>query len=104
MIRLRPTHLSAMGVLDAMDAVVLSVDVGRRKPHADICQAAMRQLGVPAHDVWFIGDSYEADYVGPRRMGMEALLIDPQDTASVPPHHRLDTVFDLPDRLDRVTG
>ncbi|MEU9916136.1 HAD family hydrolase [Streptomyces sp. NPDC051001] len=97
-----PGQLAAMGVLDTMDAVVLSVDVGRRKPHPDIYRAAMRQLGVTAQDVWFIGDSYEADYAGPRRMGMEALLIDPRDTAPVPPRHRLDTVFDLPDRLDRV--
>lgn len=94
-----PEQLAAMGVLDVMDAVVLSVDVGRRKPHADIYRAALDRLGAPARDVWFIGDSYEADYMGPRRMGMEALLIDPQGTADVPPHDRLDSVFDLPHRL-----
>ncbi|MEU7883635.1 HAD family hydrolase [Microbispora bryophytorum] len=94
-----PEQLAAMGVLDSMDAVVLSVDVGRRKPHADIYQAALHQLAVSAQGVWFIGDSYEADYVGPRRMGMEALLIDPQGKTSVPLHHRLETVFDLPHRL-----
>ncbi|WP_327721206.1 HAD family hydrolase [Streptomyces sp. NBC_00490] len=36
--------LAARGVIDAMAAVVLSVDVGRRKPHPDIYRAAMRQL------------------------------------------------------------
>ncbi|MGS2642131.1 HAD-IA family hydrolase [Streptosporangium sp. LJ11] len=94
-----PEQLTAMGVLGFMDAVVLSVNVGRRKPHADIYRAALRRLAVSARDVWFIGDSYEADYAGPRRMGMEAFLIDPQGRTSVPPHHRLDTVFDLPHRL-----
>jgi putative hydrolase of the HAD superfamily len=97
-----PEQLAAMGVLELMDAVVLSVDVGRRKPHADVYQAALRQLAIPAQDAWFIGDSYEADYLGPRRMGMEALLIDPQERASIPLHHRLDNVFDLPDRLGLV--
>jgi putative hydrolase of the HAD superfamily len=97
-----PVQLAAMGVLDLMDAVVLSVDVGRRKPHAEIYQATLRQLAIPAQDAWFIGDSYEADYLGPRRMGMEALLIDPHETASIPRHHRLDTVFDLPYRLGLV--
>jgi putative hydrolase of the HAD superfamily len=98
-----PDQLAAMGVLDRIDAVVLSVDVGKRKPHPDIYDTALRQLAVPARDVWFIGDSYEADYLGPRRMGMTALLIDPQDTAGVPPQHRLDSVFDLPQRLSMVS-
>jgi putative hydrolase of the HAD superfamily len=94
-----PDQLAAMGVLDLMDAVVLSVNVGKRKPHADIYEVALGELAIPAQDAWFIGDSYQADYLGPRRMGMEAFLIDPGSTVAIPPHHRLDSVFDLPHRL-----
>jgi len=94
-----PDHLEAMGVADLFDAVVLSVEVGHRKPHPAIYRAALDRLGITAGYALFVGDTYAADYEGPRQQGIRALLIDPRNCAPVPPADRLGSLFDLPRTL-----
>jgi putative hydrolase of the HAD superfamily len=91
-----PNHLAALGLSEAMDAVVLSVEVGRRKPHPAIYRAALERLGPHPRDAVFVGDTYEADFAGPRRAGMAAVLIDPAREAPVADADRIDSIFDLP--------
>ena len=88
-----PAFLDRLGVAHLFEAVVLSVDVGYRKPHPAIYRAA------PAGPAIFVGDSYAADYAGPTAAGIPAYLIDPAGTADVPDERRLASVFDLPARL-----
>ena len=90
-----PRHLRAMGVDSYIADVVTSVEVGWRKPHPAIYQAALRRASVEPADAVFVGDTYAADYEGPRLVGMSALLIDPEGGADIPPEHRLDSLFDL---------
>ncbi len=94
-----PGHLAAMGLLPAFDAVVTSVEVGWRKPHPEIYRSALDVLGVDAAAAVFVGDTYTADFAGPRRAGIEAYLIDPAGRAPVPDERRLTSIFDLPTRL-----
>jgi putative hydrolase of the HAD superfamily len=96
-----PAHLARMGVADLFATVVLSVTVGWRKPHPAIYQAALDALGIAAADAVFIGDSAVADYAGPRRYGMRALLVDPAYTADIPDGDRLATVLDVAARVGR---
>jgi putative hydrolase of the HAD superfamily len=98
-----PDHLRTMRVAQLLDAVVLSVDVGWRKPHPAIYHAALDQLGIAASDAVFVGDSYQADFAGPERVGIRAFLIDPRHTAAIPEQRRLDTILDLPARLAAAT-
>jgi putative hydrolase of the HAD superfamily len=91
-----PDHLAAMGIRDCFDAVITSVEVGWRKPHPTIYATALSALGVTAGAAAFVGDTYAADFAGPRRAGMTAFLIDPHDIHRVPVEHRLGSVFDLP--------
>ncbi|WP_327004013.1 HAD family hydrolase [Dactylosporangium sp. NBC_01737] len=90
-----PGHLAAMGVLDAMDAVVTSVEVGRRKPHPAIYAEAVQRLGIEPGAAIFVGDTYTADFAGPEKFGMTAYLIDPAGVADVPGDRRLGSVLDL---------
>jgi putative hydrolase of the HAD superfamily len=94
-----PGYLAAWGVTDLFDTVVLSVDVGRRKPHPLIYRTALDRLGIAAADAVFVGDSYPADYLGPSALGIASFLIDPGARADVPADRRLGSVFDLPARL-----
>ncbi|MBO0811388.1 MAG: HAD family hydrolase [Microlunatus sp.] len=96
-----PDHLRALGVAELFDAVVLSIDLGVRKPHPEIYRAALDQLGIDATAALFVGDTYAADYDGPRRLGIRALLIDPGRSAPVPEQDRLAGLVDLGDRLPR---
>jgi putative hydrolase of the HAD superfamily len=96
-----PRLLDAHGLTAFIGPVVMSVGVRCRKPHPDIYRTAIDQLGVPASRCLFVGDSHAADYLGPTRFGMDALLIDPTATADVPKDHRLTSVLDLTARLLR---
>lgn len=93
-----PDHLAAMGVAQLFDTVVLSIDVGHRKPHPAIYRAALEELDIDAGSALFIGDTYAADYLGPRRQGISALLIDPKGLAPVPDEDRLAALSDVMDR------
>jgi putative hydrolase of the HAD superfamily len=90
-----PGHLAGMGVADLFDAVVTSVEVGRRKPHPAVYATALDRLGVTAAEAVFVGDSVGPDYAGPTAAGMRAYLIDPVGVAPVPDDRRLGSVLDL---------
>jgi putative hydrolase of the HAD superfamily len=94
-----PSLLREAGIAALFDAVVLSVDVGWRKPHPRMYSAALEALAVPAEEAIFVGDSFRADFAGPSAAGITAFLIDPGRTADVPADRRIDSVFDL-----RATG
>jgi putative hydrolase of the HAD superfamily len=94
-----PDHLAAMGVRELFEAVVTSVEVGWRKPHPRIFAATLRQLGIDAAAAAFVGDNHVPDYLGPERAGIASYLIDPTGSAPVADHCRLETIFDLPGRL-----
>lgn len=96
-----PSHLERMGIADLFEAVVLSVDLGWRKPHPAIYQAALDRLGITAADAVFIGDSYVPDYVGPVKYGMRALLITPPGMVDIPDDDRLDDILDTARRVGR---
>jgi HAD superfamily hydrolase (TIGR01509 family) len=60
--------------IDALfDPVVISGEVGLRKPLAGIYELTLRRLGVPAGRVVFVDDA-EPNVLGARSTGMRALL------------------------------
>jgi len=50
----------------------LSYEVGAIKPEAEIYQWIINRSGVSAEHCLFVGDTFDADYVGPIAVGMEA--------------------------------
>ena len=95
-----PAHLARMGVADLFDVVVTSVEHGSRKPAPEIFRHALERVRAVASSSVYVGDSFEADYVGATGIGMSALLIDPLETAPVPEGDRLRSLLDLEARLD----
>lgn len=60
--------------IDALlDPVVISGEVGLRKPQAAIYELALQRLGLPADRVLFIDDA-EPNILGARRVGMQAFV------------------------------
>lgn len=98
--RMVPDLLGGMG-LSGLDEVVLSIDHGRCKPHPSIYRAALSRLAVGTEDAVFVGDSFEADYVGPTELGITSYLIDPGQRHDLPPDRRLRTVLDIEATLGR---
>ncbi len=95
-----PRHLRRMGVAPLFREVVTSVDFGIRKPAVDIFEHAIELLCVSAADCIYVGDNFEADYVGARSAGISAFLIDPLNEASIDSEDRLESIFDI----ERKTG
>ena len=97
-----PEQLEALGISDYFESVVTSVDHGRPKPHESIYYAALSALGAAPNRSVFVGDSYEADFIGPRSIGMHALLISQQDHSSVPAALRVGSLREVTLAIARV--
>ncbi|WP_165248334.1 HAD family hydrolase [Paludisphaera soli] len=73
---------------DAVEVIVVSSEVGYRKPHAAFFGAVCERLGLPADRVLSVGDDLENDVVGAHRAGLSALYLsregDPAGLPSVP--------------------
>jgi len=62
--------LGTAGLLEHFDSVVISDEVGIRKPRAEIFTAVLEQLAVEPEEVIHVGDSLSADVAGAARLGM----------------------------------
>lgn len=74
-----PTALGILeraGVRDLFTAVVVSDEIGWRKPRREIFDAALARLGVGAADALFVGDRADIDVLGAQRVGMHAAWIN----------------------------
>lgn len=58
------------------DAILISSEIGFRKPRPEIFLAACEKIGVSPSEVLFIGDSFENDVVGAKQVGMDAAWIN----------------------------
>jgi putative hydrolase of the HAD superfamily len=57
------------------NTIIISGEINRRKPSAEIFQRALKNLGVKASEALFVGDMPGLDVMGSKRVGMKAILI-----------------------------
>lgn len=97
-------------LLPGLDAYVMSYEVGFIKPEPEIYANVITQLNIPAADCLFVGDSYDADVVGPRVFGMAARRIDRSaegntlwsTLADILPCNTANTRFDQVSQVERA--
>ena len=94
-----------------VDAGVTSARACSRKPHPDIYDVSIAALGVERSEVVFVGDSWEPDVRGPRRVGMTAVHVWREDErrgqrppALQPGDHRVSDLTGVVDIIDRLGG
>lgn len=63
--------VGALGLGDLVDAVVVSEDVGLRKPDPRIFHGALAQIGVEAQSSVFVGDDLRSDVAGALSAGFK---------------------------------
>lgn len=56
--------IDACGLRERVHTVVVSDEVGMRKPDRRIFELAVGRLGISAKDAWYVGDSPEKDVLG----------------------------------------
>jgi putative hydrolase of the HAD superfamily len=62
--------LERQGLARLLDTVVFSSELGKRKPHPAIYEAALSELGVSPDRALFVGDRLVEDVQGPAELGM----------------------------------
>ncbi|MXW22617.1 MAG: HAD family hydrolase [Candidatus Dadabacteria bacterium] len=73
-----PTARKLLGkfeIADFFEHIVISEEVGWRKPHRRIFEFALSRLGENASDVIFIGDDPEADIMGSSDCGIDSIWV-----------------------------
>lgn len=69
-------YLKTFGIAQYIEKVYSSADIGFRKPSKTIFKHVLADLNIVFFDeVYFIGDSYEKDYVGASKNGLIPILI-----------------------------
>jgi len=65
--------LTALGLAQSFDAVLVSQEEGVNKPDAEIFRRALQRCGVAAREALFVGDHPVADVEGAHRAGLKAV-------------------------------
>ncbi len=99
--------------LETFFDVFVGVDTtGKRKPHPTAFKYALHQLEIKPKEAIFVGDNYETDYLGAKKVGMIPVLIKREDSNLVsrfwsdspPPDartiRRLDEIFDILEEIN----
>jgi putative hydrolase of the HAD superfamily len=92
-------------LLQLVDESIFSCEIGLRKPHPRIYQTVLERLHVPPEAVVFVGDRLREDVMGPKALGMRAILThqfrqeDPAQ-AQVPPDAVITRLAELPAVLE----
>jgi putative hydrolase of the HAD superfamily len=91
-------RLGDAGLLELVDGVVSSAEVGAAKPDPAPFRRALELAGVPPADALHVGDSLEGDLAGARAAGVPALLV----ARGGPPPPGVPAVASLADLLPLV--
>ena len=80
--------LEKLGLLQYIDTVVTSSDVGVEKPHPRMFLTALDNLGLSAPEVAMVGDDIAKDVAGAQRLGIITVFVNrnrvPVDTEETP--------------------
>ncbi|GAK10678.1 2-haloalkanoic acid dehalogenase [Geomicrobium sp. JCM 19039] len=63
---------NSLGINKYCDSVIISDEVGLRKPDARIFALGIEQLNVQPEQALYVGDQYDTDIIGSRNKGLKA--------------------------------
>jgi putative hydrolase of the HAD superfamily len=93
-------HVAHLGLSEHVDVVVFCSEAGWRKPARQVFEYTLERLGVEPERCVFVGDDPRWDLVGPRALGMQAVLIDRWGAIDDPPEPAISSLGELWDRID----
>jgi putative hydrolase of the HAD superfamily len=98
--------LERFDIAKYFDALIISGEVGWRKPSPKIFKKALQTLSVKASETVFIGDSPHHDIEGAKNIGMKTILVKKasinEDEESGKPDVRISELEELPKALSEL--
>jgi HAD superfamily hydrolase (TIGR01549 family) len=95
--------LEKFGLRRFFDVAIVSGEINRRKPSAEIFEKALNALNAKASRTVFVGDMLDLDVMGPKKVGMKTVLIKRrpiEENADVKPDRVITRLTELPDVLE----
>lgn len=90
--------IETFGLGRFFDVIVVSRDLGIRKPDPEIFRYALARLNVHPSEALHVGDSLSQDVAGAHRSGMRAAWIDTGEAPDgIVPDYVIPSILDLPD-------
>jgi putative hydrolase of the HAD superfamily len=88
--------VAGMPELAPVRHLVISSEVGWRKPAPEFFARLRAEAGLPADQVVLVGDDWVNDLEGATRAGLPAVLLDPRGRWALPPPARVAGLGELP--------
>ncbi|KOX35756.1 MULTISPECIES: HAD family hydrolase [unclassified Streptomyces] len=102
-IRNQERKLRVLGVRDRFEAVLCAAELGVAKPAPEAFHAACTALGLPPHQVAYVGDQPDIDARGAAEAGLLGVWLDRAGTGGRPELERITELSQLPDLLRGAT-
>jgi putative hydrolase of the HAD superfamily len=100
--------LARMGIAERLDVAVFSSEIGKRKPHPAIFEAALGSLAVEPKHALFVGDRLYEDVRGSKELGMRAVQAlwfrADEDERGLEPDFQAFTPMDVLNIVRRLRG
>ena len=77
-------ELRTTGLYDLFDGILISSDVGVKKPFPDIFRLAFEKFGIAPEESIYIGNDMRDDILGASRVGMKTMYIETPQSGSYP--------------------
>lgn len=101
--RLIEADLEKAGIRALFDCVVVSADVGFRKPSSTIFEVALGKLSLTPVECVFVGDSAKVDVAGAQQVGMRVILVAKEPEVGPEPDARIRSLAELESVLNNMT-
>jgi putative hydrolase of the HAD superfamily len=99
-----PRLLQDLQVANQVDFVLCSAVERLEKPDPLIFLKALHLAGVRPDEALHVGDDWEKDMLGPRRVGIRSILVDHAGEADPAHAPRVDNLNELREVVDRLMG
>ncbi|MCR8845636.1 HAD family hydrolase [Paenibacillus sp. SC116] len=67
--------ITNLGIREFFDTIIISEEVGIKKPHQEIFNIALNRLNIASSDAWYIGDNPDNDIIGATVSGIRSIWI-----------------------------
>lgn len=84
------------------NTVVCSEETGKKKPHKDVFHFALNKAQAQAKESLMIGDNEEADVIGAKKSGLDAIWFNPKQKKSKHNHMVVKDLIEIPMLVDKI--